>query len=359
MKTKNTERLESNYFSSGIAKLSPAYFSLVMATGIVAIGTHLYAFERFALALFYISISAYAILCCLFCVRLFYYPKAFLTDFLDHRTNMGFLSFVAGNCILGSEFILISNSYTPGIFFFFIGLVSWLLLTYSLFAVLTVKSEKPTLDKAISGAWLLIIVATQSVAVLGTQLQSHLQFFPGGILFTALILFLCGGMFYIIVITLIFYRLTFFEIHAEEFAPPYWINMGAVAITTLAGAMLILQAKEWPFLVELLPFLKGFTLFFWAIGTWWIPLMVVLGIWRHILQKMPLKYHPQYWGMVFPLGMYTVSTLKLSQALKLPFLRTIPSIFIYIAVSTWVVVFLGMIYALGKAARQKAQRRQD
>ena len=339
-----------------IANLSPAYFSLVMATGIVSIGAHLYGFKWLALILFYINIGAYGILCCLFSARLFFYPQAFLADFLDHRINMGFLSFVAGSCILGSEFTLITHSYIIGEGFFFIGLLSWLLLTYSLVVVLTVKSDKPPLDKAISGAWLLIIVATQSVAVLGTQLQRHLPFAHEEVLFAALAMFLCGGMFYIIVITLIFYRLTFFEIHAEEFAPPYWINMGAVAISTLAGAHLILQAKNWTFLTDLLPFLKGFTLFFWAIGTWWIPLMVLLGIWRHLLKKMPLRYHPQYWGMVFPLGMYTVSTLMLSRALHLPFLRAIPSVFIYIAVSTWAVVFVGMLHAFGKLVWQQTQR---
>ena len=58
--------------------------------------------------------------------------------------------------------------------------------------------------------------------------------------------------------------------------------MGAVAITTLAGAKLILGAPEWSFLTEILPFLKGFTLFFWAWATWWIPLLFILGFWRHV-----------------------------------------------------------------------------
>lgn len=90
------------YLFRETASLSPAYFSLVMATGIVSIGAHLYGFEWLASLLFYISIGAYVILCCLFSARLFFYPQAFLADFFDHRTNMGFLSFVAGSCILGS-----------------------------------------------------------------------------------------------------------------------------------------------------------------------------------------------------------------------------------------------------------------
>ena len=61
-------------------------------------------------------------------------------------------------------------------------------------------------------------------------------------------------------------------------APPYWINMGGIAITTMAGATLFLSAPTGSFLVELVPFLKTFTLFFWAFANWWIPLLVILGI---------------------------------------------------------------------------------
>ena len=101
-------------------------------------------------------------------------------------------------------------------------------------------------------------------------------------------------MLYIILITLIVHRLSFFNVEAEQFAPPYWINMGAVAISTLAGSTLILSAEKWAFLGSILPFLKGFTLFYWSIGTWWIPLILLMGAWRHLVRLLPLKYHPQY-----------------------------------------------------------------
>ena len=58
----------------------------------------------------------------------------------------------------------------------------------------------------------------------------------------------------------------------SDLAPPYWINMGAVAISTLAGSLLVAAAPQSPLLTELLPFLKGLTLLFWATATWWIPM---------------------------------------------------------------------------------------
>ncbi|MEE8418914.1 MAG: tellurite resistance/C4-dicarboxylate transporter family protein [Dehalococcoidales bacterium] len=335
-----------NTIREGIRDLHPGYFALVMATGIVSIAAYLLELTPIAWALFWINIVAYSILWILLLARLVgYFPKV-VADVSNHGRGPGFFTVVAATCVLGSQLVIMTGSTSIALVLWLLGLVLWPIIMYSFFTAMTVKAEKPPLEIGLSGAWLIAIVATQSIAVLGTMVSSRFGDGQEIVLFLALTMYLLGGMLYIIIITLIFYRFTFFKMSPQEIAPPYWINMGAVAITTLAGATLILNSSQWGFLQELLPFIKGFTLFFWAAGTWWIPLLLILGGWMHFYKRLSIRYNPLYWGMVFPLGMYTTCTFQLAKALGLDFLNVIPTYFIYLALVAWLAAFIGLVHRL-------------
>ena len=96
---------------------------------------------------------------------------------------------------------------------------------------------------------------------------------------------------------------------------------------------------SWEVLHDFQPFIGGFTLFFWATGTWWIPLLVIVGFWRHVVERVPVTYDPQYWSLVFPLGMYTVATWMFAKAMGFPFLLIIPRIAVYIAMLAKFITF--------------------
>lgn len=324
--------------------LPPAYFAMVMSTGIISISCFLLEMNFIAIVLFWLNVWFYLSLWLLSILRILFYHKEFARDMIDHKRGPGFFTVVAGSCILGSQFIMIFENYSAAFVLWVIGLVLWVILNYTIFTGLTVKENKPTLAEGISGAWLIAVVASQSIAVLSSLIAADLeQPFKLQMNFLALCMWLWGGMLYIWMISLIFYRYTFFSFSPGDLSPPYWINMGAMAISTLAGSLLIKGTQGAPFLESLLPFLKGFTIFYWVTGTWWIPMLVILAIWRHVYKRFPLKYDPLFWGAVFPLGMYTACTFRMADAMNLHFLDQVPKYFIYIALAAWSATFIGWI----------------
>ena len=334
--------------AGAVETLHPASFAMVMATGIVSIACQLLTLPSIALALLAVNIVFYVALWILTVRRFTNYRERLVADLVHHGRAVGFFTTVAGTCVLGSQLLLVVGWWRVAAFFWAAGIGLWALLTYAVFTMLTVSAQKPSLADGINGGWLLPVVAAQSVAVLGAQLASGLgDAAPLALLF-CLAMWLGGGMLYIWIISLIFYRYTFFAMSPSDLAPPYWINMGAVAISTLAGTLLAAAAPLSPLLEELLPFIKGFTLLFWATATWWIPMLVILGAWRHLYRRFPLRYDPLYWGAVFPLGMYTVCTLRLANMIEEPALLVIPRVFLYVALTAWALAFGGLVSSLVK-----------
>jgi tellurite resistance protein TehA-like permease len=332
--------------------MSPSYFALVMATGIIAIGADLLGWTVLSWGLLALSIAFYLLLCLLTIGRAIAHPGALLADLTDHQRAFGFMTAVAGTCVLGSEMVLITEHFTIATVLLIAGAVLWLLLTYTIFTALTIKDDKPSLVDGINGGWLLAVVATQSIAVLTALLAAHwgqpLRLHAN---FVALSMWLWGGMLYIWIISLIFFRYTFLRFSPSDLAPPYWINMGAMAISVLAGSTLIDNAPDAPFLHSLQPFLEGYTVLYWATGTWWIPIIAILAVWRYGYRRLPFEYDPLYWGAVFPMGMYAVATYQMAESMSLDFLDTIPPVFLVIALAAWLLTVTGMIRSVVRRLR--------
>jgi tellurite resistance protein TehA-like permease len=324
----------------------PGYFALVMATGIVSLAMHFEGFPGLPEVLLWLNVIFYVALWGITVLRIAWFRSALIADLIHHARGVTFLTTVAGTAVLGVQFAILTPFMAAAAGLWVLAVLLWFFLLYTFFAAVTVAEPKPSIDVAINGSWLLVTVATESLTVLGTLVAPTLG--PvGPILFGVLCAYLLGAMFYILFIALIVYRWIFLSMEPAKLTPPYWINMGALAITTLAGARLILSSKSWEGLHDLQPFISGFTLFFWATGTWWIPLLVIVGFWRHAVERVPITYDPQYWSLVFPLGMYSVATFIFANATGMTFLLIIPRIAVYIAMLAWLITFGSMLFKLG------------
>ena len=88
------------------------------------------------------------------------------------------------------------------------------------------------------------------------------------------------------------------------------------------------------------------------------PFLIILAIWRYGFSKIKFEYSPFYWSVVFPLGMYAACTIKLSQAIQIPFVMNIPKYFIYVVFVAWVFIFVNMIISILKSVREKLELKE-
>ncbi len=335
-----------------LASFPPGYFAFVMATGIVSIAAHQFGLSWIAQPLFGINMAAYLLLSTITLLRLARFPHAMQRDMVHHGVGPSFLTMVAATSVLGAQVRLLTSFASLALGLWVLAVLLWLVLVYGFFLAMTLAEPKPPIERGLGGAWLLVTVSTESLVVLGAAVADQLPW-PEVAIFACFCLFLLGGMFYAVLISLIMYRWLFFNMTAEMLTPPYWINMGAVAITALAGAGLMLYARDHAGTIGFLPFLSALTAGFWATATWWIPLLVALTIWRHAMERIPLGYDPQYWSMVFPLGMYTTATAVYARASDQAFLLPIAQVFVWVALATWLAAFSGLLVRILRMATRR------
>lgn len=334
-----------------LADLHPGYFAVVMATGIISVAAELLQVPALAQPLYYVNIVLYAVLGALLLTRLTLFPRRVMHDLGDHLRGAGFFTVVAATCVLGQQVVLVAHRPQAGAWLWVASAVLWGPLIYGFLTAAMVTRRKPTLDRGISGSWLLAVVATQALSLLGALVVRGTIPWRQPFFLLTLSLYLVGCLLYLIIITLIFYRLAFFAVDVHTLSPAFWINMGAVSISTAAGATLLADLSAWPMLLDLAPFVKGVTLAFWAVATWWIPLLLLLGAWRHLYRRFPIRYNMHYWAMVFPLGMYAAATARLSYTASLPFILPLARVFLYGAALAWVLAAAGLTHRLVSIGR--------
>jgi tellurite resistance protein TehA-like permease len=336
------EVAQCSAFSRLAAELPGGSFALVMATGIVAIAAVSQGLHPIGAALFLISLVAFAVLSLLMLFRLIGDRAGLISELSHHRTAAGFLTIVAAAAVLGDEFSVQADELPIGVGLWLAAGVLWTGLVYAFFCALATRPQKPPLVDGLDGTWLLLAVATEALAVLGTHVAGGFAR-PEIVVYLSLCWFLLGGFFYLITIALIVLCWLFEPLPPERLTPPYWINMGAMAIATLAGARLESISGTDPLLARLLPGVALATVLCWAVASWWLPLLLLLMIWRHAMRGVPLSYRLEHWSMVFPLGMYTAATSAFLRVNSLDFLSWIPGVFIWIALGAWVATFAGMV----------------
>ena len=341
------------WIDNEIAALYPGCFALVMATGIISNALFLEGYRAWSHALFALNLAAYPLLIVATVLRFVRFSRASWADLINPRLVFSFFTVVAGTDVLGIA-INLRGFPTVALLMWLFALAVWFVLIYFSFGVLVFLNTAHGAN-VVHGGWLIAIVGTESLVILGTIVAPSTGGLSATIFVLIHMLWGVGIGLYAIFVTLFAHRIFFIDVEPDDITPLLWVVMGAAAITANAGSTLILTDSGMAFLHSMRPFIDGVTLIMWAWATWWIPLLLLFGIWKHGICRVPLTYTPMFWSLVFPLGMYALASLRLSLASDFPPLHSISNAMVWVALFAWAVTAAGLASASWRGFREFAR----
>jgi len=332
---------------TAVQTLHPGYLAFVMATGIISTGTFLLGPSWLSQALLAVASAGLILLFAALTARIVRFRSALVADINAPDRVFGFFAIPAGLDVLGVRLALAGHPLLTAIA---AGLAAaaWLVLTYGVPASLILFRAAESVLSCIDGSWLLWVVATQSLALAAATLSPAWPSQAALLATAAVSLWSIGLVLYLVLVTLIVLRSLTVPMTPATLGPSYWILMGATAITVLVGAKNLALPGTLPVVRATAGFVEGASFALWAFGTWWIPLLVVLGLWRHVRRQWPISYEPNLWSIPFPIGMYSVATLTLGMATHLDFTEPLARFMLWVAVAAWALVAAALGIHLAK-----------
>ena len=333
----------------GPARLTPGYFAGVMGTGIVSIGAQLTGQAVLASVLFVIALVFYLVLIVLNAWRIARYRSFVSDDFHDPARAFGFFTFIAATNVVAAMLVGI-GVIIPALVLLVLSTGTWLVLGYVIpWTAVLGNPRRPMLDRA-NGTWFIWVVASQSIAVVAAGLEPHFPEWHQGFAILAIGSWSIGIVLYVACALFVMLRAMLYPLSPHDLDPPYWVAMGAVAITVVAGARIV-EMGDAPMIDVTRSLIAGMSVIFWAFASWLIPVLLGAGVWRHLVHRIPLRYQPTLWSFVFPMGMYAAASIYLGRADKLPVVEMVGLLWFWAGLAVWVLTAIGMVVDIVRRIR--------
>ncbi|GAB3566225.1 tellurite resistance/C4-dicarboxylate transporter family protein [Spelaeicoccus albus] len=329
---------------SAVASLSPGYFALVMASGIISTGLFMAGVPLLSMALLIVCIAAFIIILALTIWRLIKFRAEARADFENPKIAFAFNTYVAGANVLAVRLAL-QGLVGISIVLLALAVVTWLIFAYTMPWTTLLGRKKTTLLKSVNGTWFVWVVASQSVAVASATVEPSMSQWRDGLAILAVGAWSVGVIWYVAVGIFVAVRLLLYDLTPEELNPPYAVSMGALAITILAGTKIV-DMEQAPMVDATQHLIAGVTVVFWAFTTGLIPMLLIAVWWRHVIHRVSKAYEPSIWSAIFPLGMYAVASMSLGRADKLPMIEAIGHSELWFAFACWLVTLVSMLIHL-------------
>jgi tellurite resistance protein TehA-like permease len=317
-----------------VADLHPAYAGMVMAIGIVSTDFKRFGHRGLSDALLVIAVIVFVILLVSYGWRLLQFPRRVLDDLRDPSRTFGYFTLVAAANVVAVRMKL-ADDVTVTAALAIASVAVWLTLSYLIPLELAAHHRDPVMP-GINGSWYLWTVGTQSIAEVTATLATALPARADWLATISVVFWSIGVLLYLIIAILVTARLLIVGLTPQVALPTYWISMGATAISVLAAAKILALPEHIRAVTVTQDVISGLGFMLWAFGSWWIPMLIVLGIWRHALRRHAVTYDPSWWGLVFPLGMYAAASDRFGQVKHLDFMTDIAQYGIWVALAALV-----------------------
>ncbi len=325
-----------------VATLPPGSFAFVMATGIVSVGMAQQDLRVLSLVLLVIAGAAWLLLMVALVLRMVFYRDRIIADLHDPRLAFGFFTLIAGTDVLAVR--LAQEHHNVSVALLAFATVTGLVLGYAVpWAAVLSREQRPVLSDA-NGTWFIWVVASQSVATAAASIEPAVTVGQAELAVLAVSAWSVGIVLYGACAVMVALRLMLYPLSPADLNPPYWVSMGAMAITVVAGAKVV-EMTSTPIVEATGGLIAGLAVLCWAWATWLIPVLFAVGVWRHWVHRIPLRYEATWWSIVFPLGMYAVAGMYLGRADALPIVERIGAWWLWVAVAAWLFAAVLMVWS--------------
>jgi tellurite resistance protein TehA-like permease len=319
-------------------RAGPAWFAMVMATGIVSMALRQVGQLPWSAALLVIAVAVFVILSGASAVRAVAFPAILRADLGRADQAFTWFAFVAACSVLGDR--LASGGYrlaaavaagAPP--------AAWLGVTCLVPARLAVRRPLPRLAE-VNGTWYLWAVGTQSLAIAAVFLRGLGMLPAGPAALAAITAWSAGAALYLVISVLVAGRLLLAGVGPRDATNPYWVAMGAASIAVVAAAG-ILRIPGGPAPAARAA-ITGLAVALWSIATVLILPLAAATAARYLRPPVRPGYRVDLWTVVFPLGMYALAGLQLGTAARLPLVHHIGAVVVPAAAAAWALTFTGL-----------------
>ncbi len=304
-----------NILKIGTFSFNIRWFNVVTALAMIALVCQLYGYTKTSQHLFIAGLAIFLSTTVFMVMRIILFCKNTLNELLNPENTLYLHTIVGTVNLIGVCLSRIFHWHTTANVFWYVAIGLWVGISLATFNILFLcqKSEDRKIEEVLHGGWFFATLSTQSTVFLGTIIMEHAAGYMLIIQLLSFALWSIGAWLYLILSSIIFLRLFFCKFSDITTISPYWMNVGAAAATALAGISLYqhIQIAGGPFL-DFLPFLKGMSLFFWSVGLWWVPFLLIWAVVKQEFRAEGLVFTVGYWEIVLTLGLYATSTSQLS-----------------------------------------------